>query len=173
MPYLVSKYAKSDSLYPKDLVIRAKIDQRFHFDTAIIFSGAIGSFVVTWNKDVWSICKLNLPVFFQKTILYGGKSEIQEESVELTHKAYDFTEKLLKDEFLVGNNLTLADISCCIDLLTLDRLVAIDKNKYPKLAAWMERVSSIPNFHEINDDGVQQLQTRFESCLAANKLNTS
>lgn len=46
MPYLVSKYAKSDALYPKDLVIRAKIDQRFHFDTAIIFGGAITSFVV-------------------------------------------------------------------------------------------------------------------------------
>lgn len=105
--------------------------------------------------------------------MYGGKSEIQEESRELTHKAYDFTEKLLKDEYLVGNKLTLADISCCIDLLTLDKLVSIDKNKYPKLAAWMERVSSIPNFHDINDEGVQQLQSRFESCLAANKLNAS
>ncbi|KAG4071639.1 hypothetical protein HA402_011793 [Bradysia odoriphaga] len=152
MPYLVSKYAKSDSLYPKDLLTRAKIDQRFHFDTGIIF-GAMTSFV--------------------RTILYGGKSEIQPESFELTHKAYDFTEKLLKDEYLVGNNLTLADICCCIDLLTLDKLVAIDKNKYPKLAAWMERVSSIPNFHDINDEGVQQLQNRFENCLAANKLNSS
>lgn len=94
--------------------------------------------------------------------------------MELTHKAYDFTEKLLKDEYLVGNNLTLADISCCIDILTLNKLVPIDKNKYPKLAAWMERVaSSIPNFHEINDEGTQQLQSRFESCLAANKMNTS
>lgn len=46
MPYLVSKYAKNDSLYPKDLIKRAKIDQRLHFDTAIIFSGAISSFVV-------------------------------------------------------------------------------------------------------------------------------
>lgn len=51
MPYLVSKYAKTDSLYPKDLVIRAKIDQRFHFDTAIIFGGAITSFVV-WPLSV-------------------------------------------------------------------------------------------------------------------------
>lgn len=50
MPYLVSKYAKSDSLYPKDLVIRAKIDQRFHFDTAIIFGSAINSYVVNKNQ---------------------------------------------------------------------------------------------------------------------------
>lgn len=72
---------------------------------------------------------------------------------------------------MVGDNLTLADISCCIDLLTLDKLIPIDKNVYPKLAAWMERVASIPNFHDINDDGTQQLQSRFESCLAANKMN--
>ncbi|KAJ6640614.1 Glutathione S-transferase 1 [Pseudolycoriella hygida] len=149
MAYLVSKYGKSDSLYPKDLTARAKIDQCLHFDTAVIFSGAITSFV--------------------KTILYGGKSEFQAESLELTNKAYDYTEKLLKDEFLVGNNLTLADISCCIDLLTLDKLVPMDKNRHPKLVAWMENVSKIPNFHDINDEGVQQLHSRFESCMAANK----
>lgn len=51
--------------------------------------------------------------------------------------------------------------------------MAIDKNKYPKLSAWMERVATIPNFHEINDEGAQQLQSRFESCLAANKINAS
>lgn len=118
-------------------------------------------------KRIWEFSK----ILFQKTILYGGKSEIQPESIELTHKAYDFTEKLLKDDYLVGRNLTLADISCCIDLLTLDKLCPIDKNQYPKLAAWMERVADIPNFHDVNDEGVQQLQSRFESCLAANKAN--
>lgn len=35
--YLVSKYGKDDSLYPKDLLVRAKVDQRLHFDTGILF----------------------------------------------------------------------------------------------------------------------------------------
>lgn len=48
MPYLVSKYAKEDSLYPKNLIARARVDQRLHFDTSILF-GAIKSFVVGTN----------------------------------------------------------------------------------------------------------------------------
>lgn len=41
MPYLVSKYGKDDSLYPKDLKKRAVIDQRLHFDSNVLFlSGA-------------------------------------------------------------------------------------------------------------------------------------
>ena len=36
--YLVSKYAKDDSLYPKDLQKRAVVDQRLHFESGIIFS---------------------------------------------------------------------------------------------------------------------------------------
>ena len=36
--YLVSKYGKDDSLYPKDLLVRAKVDQRLHFDTGILFA---------------------------------------------------------------------------------------------------------------------------------------
>lgn len=58
MPYLVSKYAKNDSLYPKDILTRARIDQRFHFDTAIIFGGAITSFVVTNVNDAESKFKV-------------------------------------------------------------------------------------------------------------------
>lgn len=35
--YLVGKYGKDDSLYPKDLQKRAIIDQRLHFDSGILF----------------------------------------------------------------------------------------------------------------------------------------
>lgn len=36
--YLVGKYGKDDSLYPKDLVLRAKIDERLHFDNGMLFT---------------------------------------------------------------------------------------------------------------------------------------
>lgn len=35
--YLVDKYAKDDSLYPKDLVKRALVNERLFFDTGILF----------------------------------------------------------------------------------------------------------------------------------------
>lgn len=36
--YLVSKYAKSDALYPKDLKKRAVVDQRLHFESGVLFA---------------------------------------------------------------------------------------------------------------------------------------
>lgn len=37
MQYLVEKYAKNDSLYPKDLWTRAKINQFLQFDNEYLF----------------------------------------------------------------------------------------------------------------------------------------
>lgn len=35
--YLVDKYGKNDSLYPKDLKIRTLINEKLFFDTGVIF----------------------------------------------------------------------------------------------------------------------------------------
>lgn len=45
--YLIGKYAKDDSLYPKDLQKRAVIDQRLHFDSGILFP-RLGAIVVSY-----------------------------------------------------------------------------------------------------------------------------
>lgn len=36
--YLVNRYAKNDSLYPKDHYLHAIVDQRLHFDSGVLFS---------------------------------------------------------------------------------------------------------------------------------------
>lgn len=36
--YLVNKYGKDDSLYPKNCKIRAIVDQRLHFDNGVLFT---------------------------------------------------------------------------------------------------------------------------------------
>lgn len=36
MTYLVGKYASDDSLYPKDLYLRAVVDQRLYFNCTVL-----------------------------------------------------------------------------------------------------------------------------------------
>lgn len=36
--YLVSKYGKDDSLYPADMVTRAKVNAALHFDSGVLFA---------------------------------------------------------------------------------------------------------------------------------------
>ncbi len=46
--YLVAKYGKDDSLYPKDVKVRAVIDQRLYFDMGTFYK-AFGDCVVSTN----------------------------------------------------------------------------------------------------------------------------
>lgn len=43
--YLVEKYGKDDSFYPKDLKKRGIVDQRLHFDTGVLFPPAFETVV--------------------------------------------------------------------------------------------------------------------------------
>lgn len=45
MAYLVSKYAKNDSLYPKDPKERAMVDQMMYFDADSLLSNVFKCFV--------------------------------------------------------------------------------------------------------------------------------
>lgn len=45
MTYLVSAYAKDDTLYPKDIRVRALIDQRLHFDLGTLSQRVMDYFV--------------------------------------------------------------------------------------------------------------------------------
>jgi glutathione S-transferase len=46
MAYLVEKYGKDDSLYPKDLRKRAIINQRLHFENGILFPYTMAVIVI-------------------------------------------------------------------------------------------------------------------------------
>lgn len=45
MAYLVSKYARNDSLYPKDTKERAKVDQMMYFDGGTLFPNVFKCYV--------------------------------------------------------------------------------------------------------------------------------
>lgn len=46
MTYLVSAYAKEDQLYPRDIRIRAIVDQRMQFDLGTLYARTAEYFVI-------------------------------------------------------------------------------------------------------------------------------
>lgn len=147
--YLVDKYGKDDALYPKDLQLRARCNQRLFFDAASLFVRL---------RD----CSVH--VFYQK-----GK-KIPEDKIEPMYAAYDILEVFLaKDPFLVGNNLTIADISVSITVLLLQVYAPVMETKYPKITAWLKRISkTIPFFDELNASSTEQYGQMVKGALAKN-----
>ncbi|XP_033222659.1 glutathione S-transferase 1-like [Belonocnema kinseyi] len=127
MCYLSNKYAKDDSLYPKDLQLRAKVDQFLQFDNGHLFS----SFV--------SIAR---PIFL------FGDTNAPEEKIQKINNAYDVLEKLLEGRnWLVGDCYTLADISCVSTMSAYTALRPLDN--YPNIQAWTKRCEeTIPGYAE-------------------------
>lgn len=50
MTYLANKYAKNDSIYPKDPQKRAVVDQRLHFDMGSLYQ-AFADYYVSLAKS--------------------------------------------------------------------------------------------------------------------------
>lgn len=50
--YLVEKYGKNDQLYPKDLILRSKINQRLFFDASVLFPPGTAALVKYFFIDL-------------------------------------------------------------------------------------------------------------------------
>lgn len=147
--YLVSKYAKDDALYPKDLVTQARVNALLHFESGILFARLRGTLE---------------PIFYQ------GCPEVPQDKLNAIHGAYDLLEATLQSDYLVGNSLTLADVSCSTSLSTLHALFPIDAGKCPKLVAYLQRLEqNMPNYKEFNADRAAEALEFFKQKLEENK----
>lgn len=127
--YLVSKYGKDDSLYPKDLLKRAVVDQRLHFESGVMFAHSLRSIT--------------------KPLFWYGKKVIPKERVEAIVEAYNFVEVFLKDhDYIAGDHLTIADFSIVTTISALNAFIEIDSSKYPKITAWIKRLEQLPYYEE-------------------------
>nr|UQS35834.1 glutathione-S-transferase epsilon 2 [Plodia interpunctella] len=142
--YLVAKYGADDSLYPNDPKRRALVDQRLHFDTGILFPSLRGTVE---------------PIFF-----WGEKSP-RPENLEKIEKAYGFTESFLTSPWLVGGEVTLADICCVATISSMNEVLPIDGNKYPNLVGWLERCEKEIFYKKGNESGLLQFRQLLKSKL--------
>ncbi|CAG9767479.1 unnamed protein product [Ceutorhynchus assimilis] len=128
--YLVTKYGKNDSLYPKDLQKRAIVDQRLHFDSGVVFP-RMGAIV--------------------GDLLRGGAKTIAKEKADLVSQAYQSLEVLLEGKnFVAGNEVTIADFSLVSTVSSCNSaIVPIASNTYPRITAWLSRMQALP-YYESN-----------------------
>nr|AHC08055.1 delta glutathione S-transferase [Locusta migratoria] len=126
--YLISKYAKDDSLYPKDVNKRVLVDQRLFYDQDL------------YNR----ILSVFLPKFFGK--------QTDPSSIEKVNEGLETLNRMLDGkQWLAGDNITLADYAIANTLSALEFApeFGIDPTKQPNIKQWLPRVeSSSPKYGE-------------------------
>ncbi|KAL7737315.1 hypothetical protein ACLKA6_012931 [Drosophila palustris] len=142
--YLVSKYGKDDSLYPKHFHRRCIVDQRLHYDSSTMYTGTLLSIT--------------------KPLIFSGVKNIEKPKINAIAEVYDLVETFLGDNnYIAGTNLTIADFSFVTTIGCLKIFLEPNPNKYPKIVAWLERMTKLPYYEEANGVGAAQLETFFKS----------
>nr|AHC08056.1 delta glutathione S-transferase [Locusta migratoria] len=122
--YLVSRYAKDDSLYPKELQRRVLVDQRLFFDQDL------------YNR-IMAVCN---PLFYGKTVAESDADRMKD--------GLDTLSRMLDGkQWLAGDHVTLADYAVAVSLATLEYNpeFAIDAAKHPNITQWISRLEESSN----------------------------
>ncbi|SPP80474.1 glutathione S-transferase D4-like isoform X1 [Drosophila guanche] len=129
--YLVEKYGKDDSLYPKDPQKRALVNQRLFFDLATLYDGFSSSYYKFLHTG-----KFGPPEAFKKL-----------------ETAFELLNTFLEGQvYVAGSQLTIADISILSTISTVE-VVDFDLKKYPNVAKWYANVKKVtPGWEETLPD---------------------
>lgn len=151
--YLIEKYGNDQTIIPNDSYIRARINQRLHFDTGVLFA------------------KLFAVI---SSIFKDGAEEVSANLIDGIEYAYGILETFLKtDRYLVGDRMTLADLSCITTVTSMDQMVSIDKIKYPRITDWIQRLSSeIPDYDNLNRKLAQKHGDVLRQLMLKNQQST-
>nr|AIL23536.1 glutathione S-transferase epsilon [Tenebrio molitor] len=143
--YLVSRYGKSDDLYPRDIKRRGVVNQRLHFDSGV--ASTTGSRVIFG-------------------ILNDSKTSVDQEDVDNVNQVYAWLDEFLKGKlWMAGDSVTIADYNLFASTTNLNIIVPIDAKKYPRVAAWVKKLESRPEA-EGNKKGLALLVTMIKSKLS-------
>jgi glutathione S-transferase len=145
--YMVEKYAKDDSLYPKDLALRTKVNERLFYVASYMFPRGF---------------QIIVPV------LFGGETEISKDKTDGILRGYGTIETFLNgNNYLTGDTLTLGDLSLWPMMESMHQIIPIDAEKYPNFFRWLERMRELPTY-AINKEGADMHVGFFRQCLERN-----
>ncbi len=148
--YLATVYGKTGALYPNDPYLRAKLDQRIHFEDGYLFQ---------------KFATVVRPVF------HGKENEFDPEAVKSLYAAIDLLEVFLKDDFyFVGNCLTIADLCICATLTTIINYFPLDEGRHKKLIVWLNKMKQLEYYDRANEIPLANLVKTNEERMRAEKL---
>lgn len=134
--YLIDKYAKDDSLYPKDPKTRAVINQRLFFDLSTLYKYCCEYFFAPYYG------KTRDPEVLKKA----------EEAVGLLNIFLD------SNKFVAGTQqLSVADLVLFASVSTFEA-VSFDFTPYPNVSKWYSLMKETAPGREVNQEGVDQLK---------------
>ncbi|CAG9859353.1 unnamed protein product [Phyllotreta striolata] len=144
--YLLEKYAPNSDLYPSDPQQKATVNQRLFFNVGVIFP-KLQAIVVSLLRE-------------------GAKSVSKDKADQVT-QAYNLLETLLeKSPYVAGSSLTLADLSVIANVSSLNVLVPVAENRYPKISEWMAKMKTLPYYQEANQVGLGHFEGMVKSKMA-------
>lgn len=140
MIYLVEKYAKTDSLYPKCPQKRAQVNQRLYFDLGTLYH-AYGEYYYT-------------QIFERKPA--------NPEAFKKIEAAMDLLNTFLDGQnYAVGNSLTLADLSFFASLSAYD-VSGFDLSKYPNVLKYYKHLYKVTPGAKENEKGANAFKKYFD-----------
>ncbi|XP_077511404.1 glutathione S-transferase 1-like [Amblyomma americanum] len=138
--YLLRKHAPDSELYPNCNRGRARIDQ------------ALATITSTIQPHYF---KFMIPRFYELKKPTAEEVEAFEE-----HVIKGFEQVLGDGNYVLGDKLSLADLSLVAHLTLVLELPLLEAQKYPKLKSYYDRLKAeLPYFEEINEPGISALKS--------------
>lgn len=137
--YLVEKYAKNDSLYPKDPQKRAVVNQRLYFDMGTLQS-RMGEYIYSKMKK-----------------------QPDAEKFKKCEEALEHLNTMLEGKvYAAGDSLTIADITLVSTVSSLEA-IGFDLSNYKNVSKWYAKCKETIPGYDINESGIVLLKKWLDS----------
>lgn len=144
---MVEKYAKDDSLYPKDIDLRTKVNERLFYIASYLFPRGFQIFV---------------------PVIFGTATEIPEKIKNEMLRGYQTIESFLIDnDYLTGETLTLGDLSLWCLMESGGQLIPVEEDAFPNFHRWLKRMREHPSY-SFNKEAADLHVGFYRKCLERN-----
>uniref|UniRef100_A0A1B6E3T1 Uncharacterized protein n=1 Tax=Clastoptera arizonana TaxID=38151 RepID=A0A1B6E3T1_9HEMI len=142
LAYLSDKYAKDDSLYPKDPKKRAVVNQRLFFDIGTLYQR-------------FSDCYY--------PVMFGGAPLDKEKQTKLD-EALGFLDKYLEgSKFSAGDNITIADFTLAASISTIEAVGHSFSSHKNVTKYYANCKSSLKGYEEVNQKGADKFKGMYQA----------